>query len=222
MPTTNQPSAIVTEKKMLQALAVIAAEGGLVPAEFVKILRTDVRNSANPQRALNNFHRFISAGFSNTLLRDFNEHAVLRKIALEIFSQSQFLADVLVRNPELFSWLTSTNALKIVKSPSDYSVEASQAVAPFNRVDKKIDALKRFQRRELLRIGAKEILHEADVATTSRELSALADAVVETVVQIGYRQLCESAQTSIENTLAVIGLGKLGGEELNFSSDIDL
>lgn len=222
MPTTNQQSVSATEQKILQALAVIAAEGGLTPAEFIKVLQTDVRKSANPQRALNNFHRFISAGFSTSLLRDFNEHTVLRKIALEIFSQSQFLADVLVRNPELFSWLTSTNVLKIVKSPNDYSIEASQAVAPFNRVDKKIDALKRFQRRELLRIGAKEILHEADVATTSRELSALADAVVETVVQLGYRQLCESAQTKIENTLAVIGLGKLGGEELNFSSDIDL
>ena len=85
-----------------------------------------------------------------------------------------------------------------------------------------MDAVKRIHRREYLRIGAREILREAGVRTTTAELSALADAVIEAVLEIGYADLCQRTGADFRPTLAAVGLGKLGGQELNFSSDIDL
>src|SRR5262249_61040922 len=72
--------------------------------------------------------------------------------------------------------------------------------------------LRRFKRRHLLRIGARDLLGFAPVDTAGRELSHLADACV------------EAALRSLEPTLpfAVIGLGRLGGAELSYASDIDV
>src|SRR3990172_7604875 len=99
-------------------------------------------------------------------------------LALELFSQSQYLADILVRDPELFRWLTTSNALKVTKSRSEFINEALASLQLFTRLEKKLDSLKRFHRREMLRIGARDILKEGSVAAITAELSGLAHAVV--------------------------------------------
>ena len=211
-----------TEEELYVAVGALVANAALSPTLVLKKLRADVRTTANSRRALTNFHRFLMSGFSSSWLRDFTEHQLLQQILLELFSQSQFLADILVRNPELFRWLTSSNVLQVTKTDTRYREEVAEAIGLFQRTEKKLDSLKRFQRRELLRIGARQILKEADVATTSAELSALADSIIGAVLGLAYTHVAESAQVAAQEELAVIGLGKLGGGELNFSSDIDL
>lgn len=206
----------------LESFEALLLNAGIKPGPFLKTLKADLARTPDPLRAANNLHRFLSAGFSSALLHDFRRHAVLRQIALELFSQSQYLADILVRDPELFHWLTASSALKVSRSRTDLLQEAFAAVQLFSRQERKLDALKRFHRREMLRIGARDILKEADVVTVTAELSDLADAIVETVIQIGMQDLSARTGAQFRNTLAVIGLGKLGGRELNFSSDIDL
>lgn len=211
-----------TESSVLHSIEQMAVEAGLSSKEYLRVLRSDLLKSPDPRRSLNNFHRFLSSGFTASLLRDFHRHRALQQLALQLFGQSQYLSDILVRDPELFRWLTTTDALHRTKSAIDYRHEAEGAIALFTRTEKKLDALKRLQRRELLRIGAREILQEADVSITSAELAALAESIVSAVVGLAERHLVEGYNGSFESTFAVIGLGKLGGEELNFSSDIDL
>jgi len=195
---------------------------GITPRPFLKALKADLVRTPDPLRAANNLHRFLSTGFSSAVLHDFQRHPVLRQVALELFAQSQYLADILVRDPELFHWLTASPALKVSKAPSEFLQEALSSVQLFSRQERKLDALKRFHRREMLRIGARDILKEAHVVTVTAELSDLADAIVETIVRIGIQELSVRSGAQFRNTLVVIGLGKLGGRELNFSSDIDL
>ena len=218
----SKGTAATTDADILRAIGALAADAGLPPSIAIKTLKSDLRSTAHPRRALTNFHRFLHTGFSSSWLRDFQDHRLLQQILLELFAQSQFLADILVRNPELFRWLTSSAVLKTTKSTDDYRAEAAEAMGLFQRMEKKLDSLKRFQRRELLRIGARQILREADVATTSEELSAMADSIIEAVLSLAYDHVSESTQGATQRELAVIGLGKLGGGELNFSSDIDL
>ncbi|MBI3110835.1 MAG: hypothetical protein HYZ01_04590 [Ignavibacteriales bacterium] len=223
MPAANEARELLsTEESLFIAIGGMAAQAGISPRALLKQLRPVVRGTPDPTRGLNNLHRFLAAGFSSTILRDFHLHPMLLDVALQLFSQSQFLADILVRNPELFSWLTASPALKVRKTPQDFAAEAGDAARLFNRLERKLDSLKRFQRRELLRIGARHILNEADIAVTSAELAALADGIIDAVLRLGHLHLAETTQVQTDHTLAVIGLGKLGGAELNFSSDIDL
>ena len=74
------------------------------------------------------------------------------------------------------------------------------------------EGLRRFKRRELLRIASRDLLGLAPLETTERELTALADATL------------EAALWSLEPSLpfAIIGLGRLGGAELSYASDVDV
>lgn len=111
----------------------------------------------------------------------------------------------------------------MTKTPEGFLTEARKSTEPFDRTEKKLDSLKRFHRREMLRIGARDILREAHIMTITIELSSLADSIIESVLSIGREDLKRTAGIfPTENPLAVVGLGKLGGNELNFSSDIDL
>jgi glutamate-ammonia-ligase adenylyltransferase len=206
----------------LHDLEVLAADAGVSPSVFLETLRSLLRRVPDPARALNNLDRFLRSGFATAVIRDFAAQRVLLEIALELFAQSQFLADILVRDPELFRWLTTTSALSTQKGRATYVEEAKQASELFQRTERKLDSLKRYHRRELLHLGAREILEKARMPEITAELSWLADAIVEAVLGIALHQMELRTGVRFESQFAVIGLGKLGGEELNFSSDIDL
>jgi glutamate-ammonia-ligase adenylyltransferase len=77
-------------------------------------------------------------------------------------------------------------------------------------------------RRELVRIGGRDLVGAATVDDTVRELSVLAEAIVEVAVAMTRRRLEREWKAPVDGPFAVLGMGKLGGEELNYSSDIDL
>ncbi len=82
-------------------------------------------------------------------------------------------------------------------------------------------ALRRYHRRELVRIGGRDLVGLATVDETMRELTALAEALIEAALGcIRARLLPEWNAEDLG--FAVLGMGKLGGGELNYSSDIDL
>ncbi|MEK7839262.1 MAG: glutamate-ammonia-ligase adenylyltransferase, partial [candidate division NC10 bacterium] len=109
----------------------------------------------------------------------------------------------------------------------DLEEELRQSTAAFSRAEARWNTLRRFKYRQLLRIGCRDILGDADLTVTTEELSRLADVCLETA-----RRWAEGALEPLYGVpvgpdgartgLAVIGMGKLGGDELNYSSDIDL
>jgi len=222
-PSLEKPQTTenVLEAK-LHSLEAEIVSAGLAPAECMPTFQKYLLATPDPERALNNLLRYIASGFTSSILRGFYENPVLLKIALTLFSHSQYLADILVRNPELFHWLTATTALTDARTQEDFNRDALSAIAPFERIEKKLDALKRYQRREILKISTRDILKEADLATITSELSWLADSVIAAVVEIGVGDLNRRLAGDVPSTFSVVGLGKLGGAELNFSSDIDL
>lgn len=87
--------------------------------------------------------------------------------------------------------------------------------------------LRRVRRREMLRIISREALALAPVAVTAREMSALAEAAVGEALAWAWARMCASHGEPLgtggePNRACVLGLGKLGGSELNLSSDVDL
>ena len=81
----------------------------------------------------------------------------------------------------------------------------------------KLDALRRYQRTELLRIGVCDAFGLLDFRAATVQLSLLADGMIEACLQL----VAADLQISPDG-FAVLAMGKLGGEELNYSSDIDL
>jgi [glutamine synthetase] adenylyltransferase / [glutamine synthetase]-adenylyl-L-tyrosine phosphorylase len=131
------------------------------------------------------------------------------------FEDSPFLADLLARHPEYLDWLVDEIKTNRKKTRGEFLGSALRAA------ESGLPGLHRFQMREILRIGARDLSGEVAMRDVTNELSWLADAVIQTVLDYASRELDERFGPG-EAPFAVIGVGKLGGEELNFSSDIDI
>jgi glutamate-ammonia-ligase adenylyltransferase len=88
-------------------------------------------------------------------------------------------------------------------------------------------ALRRFKRRETLRIAYGDIIREQSLKVVTKQISFLADAIVEAALRAAGRKLFNQRGTPLgpegrPARFTVLGMGKLGGLELNYSSDIDL
>ncbi len=174
-------------------------------------------NTASADRALLNLERLVAgahdpAGFLDSLLA---EPGLLETLTV-LFAGSQFLSDIVLRHPAYLELLRNRRSLAQPKSPGQFAAEALELMA-FTPDSDLLPALRRWQRREFLRIGACDLLGLLDLPTVTRQLSRLADALVEACLEVAATQ----AGVRPEG-LAVFALGKLGGEELNYSSDIDL
>ncbi|HSR52829.1 MAG TPA: DUF294 nucleotidyltransferase-like domain-containing protein [Acidobacteriota bacterium] len=127
------------------------------------------------------------------------------------------MTQTFVRSPQYVYWLLEKGDLDQPQDRAYFRREAEEAVRPFEHIPAALDALRRFRRRENLRIAAQEVLEMVDLPQSMAQISALADAVLEEAFKLAARDVGLSSPR-----FAVLAMGKLGGSELNFSSDIDL
>lgn len=173
-------------------------------------------NSADPDGALVDLERLTekaAPGFLGTLDKDPRALEIL----ITVFSGSRFLTEILIRNPDAVRLFHERKSLSRLKTVEQYRHEAEVAAAGTTAGTGQREALRRYQRVELVRIGTNDLLNLFDLQTITRQLSNLADGLVAASLQLAVQQ----AGVSGEGFL-VLAFGKLGGEELNYSSDIDL
>ena len=191
--------------------------------DFSRVFTTALRASPDPDMALANFLRFLEVTVSSaSLFTDLLQYPLLLDVLMTVFGNSRYFSDILVRDPSLFRWLTASPVLHepVTRRPLDDEIE--RVLSAFVTPERRLDAIRRMFRRELLRIGVQDTLALADLRPITGQLSLLADAVIAAVVRIAFDQVTEKLHTIPQTGFAVIGLGKLGGNELNYSSDVDL
>ncbi len=194
-------------------------------AEGLPSLLIALSSVATPDRALVSFERFVQSADNPTeLLRYLSGNPRGFEILFTLFTGSQFLTEILLRHPKYFEQLIDHRRLAQPKEMVQLQQEAQTVINPFIENDQKpadaapaLDALRRFQRRELLRIGTCDLLGLLDLLTVTTQLSHLADTLVEACITLAAHQ----TQTD-PHGFTVIAMGKLGGGEINYSSDIDL
>jgi len=192
-------------------------------ADFTSALLRALKSSTDPDLALTGFLRFVGTALGGAaLFNDILQYPAYGDLLFTLFGSSQYFTDVLVREPALFRWLTSSAALTTPVSEAYLRGEIDRILEMFRRPDKQLDALKRLHRRELLRIGAQDMLGSADLPSATAQLSVLAGAVVDAALSISVDQIAGSGLEKRREPFCVIGLGKFGGNELNYSSDIDI
>lgn len=179
----------------------------------------------DPGMALTNLERFISGcaepDQTLALLAASDRTA---EIALQLFSTSQYLSELLIREPSLLDWLRAGAERR---DPGALLNELWQSLRETTDENDERLALRRFRQRELLRIGYTDIVRSLPLELITLDLSVLADVCVEGACRLA-RARAESkygAPASPDGTpgkFVVLALGKLGGQELNYSSDIDL
>jgi glutamate-ammonia-ligase adenylyltransferase len=200
-----------------------------LPEELFSLLPTILGQVPDPDTALNNLERFIpSAG--QRVLDGLQRTPVLLHYLLAFFSYSRYLTETLVRQPELILWIEREKFLTRLKSREDLLEGLARFEATALDSDPAL-TLARFKRREYLRIALKDILRLADLTEITLELSVLSDVLVEKALRnagkelerrFGWPHTTDAQGRPVRARFSVVSLGKLGGNELNYSSDIDL
>ncbi|MFO7525857.1 MAG: hypothetical protein R6W68_10410 [Ignavibacteriaceae bacterium] len=145
------------------------------------------------------------------------------EVLVNLASNSNYLADILVRNPEYFFIITNPDKLKTPLNEQEYFNLISDSVNRFKTYEGKVNALRNLKRRELLRIGIADIYLKGNLERITTELSLLAKSITAVLFDLCYEQILDKhIIKNVSNKYCLIALGKLGGGELNYSSDIDL
>jgi glutamate-ammonia-ligase adenylyltransferase len=193
-----------------------------------KYLKDAACATPDPDRALNNLSSFIKQNPS----REDDLEANIRSVSL-LFSFSQFMANYCISNADvLFDVLRGLDppqdkealfsSLKELLGEKDGASPLPRGSLRQPSSDMCMNLVREFKMRETLRITLRDILKKIDVVEVMYELSALADVVLENSLSVVRRSMREKYGAPAADAFSVIALGKLGGEELNFSSDVDL
>jgi glutamate-ammonia-ligase adenylyltransferase len=178
--------------------------------------------SADPDRALMNFERLVAALPNPGMFYHYLQEAPDRMdLLVKVFAHSQALSETLARNATYFHFLIAPETLKAPREKNWLTAELARLLLPARVPSEKYDVVRRFRRRETLRIGVRDLTGLATVDETTRELSNLADVCLNAVYEIARAKL-QGELKADDPRFAVIGMGKLGGQELNYSSDVDV
>ncbi|MCI0483750.1 MAG: bifunctional [glutamate--ammonia ligase]-adenylyl-L-tyrosine phosphorylase/[glutamate--ammonia-ligase] adenylyltransferase [candidate division NC10 bacterium] len=185
--------------------------------------------SPDPDRALDGFESVASAPGSvlSSLLRD--ERAL--GILVTAFALSPYFTTLLVRDPQILRWLFCEGGINTHRGEADHRAALQAFAEPIQDLADLRSKLRRFKQREVLRIGLRDLGGMAPFPEVAQEVSDLASACLELAYRYCYTTLsaesgrppAREARKGVEpRGFVVLGMGKLGGRELNFSSDIDL
>ena len=195
-------------------------------ATVCDILTEQLPRSSDPDMALNNLERFVSAARSPLSLGSlFERDRESLPILLQIFSTSQHFSDLLIRDPHGYDLLRMTEGQPVTREM--LVAELASEVDALDDAAAAMTALRRFKRRETLRISYGDLIRNQRLETVTSQISYLADAIVEGALRFARRQLEQKRGRPLladgrTARFVALAMGKLGGIELNYSSDIDL
>ncbi|NOZ39561.1 MAG: bifunctional [glutamate--ammonia ligase]-adenylyl-L-tyrosine phosphorylase/[glutamate--ammonia-ligase] adenylyltransferase [Planctomycetes bacterium] len=181
---------------------------------------------ADPDMALNNLERFLLSSrslLSAAALFERDERSLPN--LLLIFSSSQHLSDQLCSDAESHDLLRMTEGRPVAREL--LVEELIESVRELSNEQDVLAVLRRFKRRETLRIAYGDIVEGLPVDQITRQISYVADAIVAGALEFAERSVWEkyhppSGKEFVPPSFVVLAMGKLGGLELNYSSDIDL
>ncbi len=178
-----------------------------------------------PNAAVENLVKFLEASRArDAYLNLFRSHEKILELFLILFGSGEYLSNTLVKQPGLVDVLMNLEAIYRYKPPGKISKDLKKNLRGLNSVDAVKNALRRFKQSEEVRIGLRFLIKESDLTGTLEDLSDLAEVYLKCVTELAYEELVKQSggAAPLPRDLAVFGLGKLGGSELNFGSDLDI
>ena len=182
-----------------------------------------VADAADPDLAVRALERLLDAADDrDALLAALHTDPALRARLVAVLGASATLGDHLARHPG--DW----RALAVPDSPTEgatgftagqLTATVQEAVAPYGASSAAVDALRVAYRRQLLGVAARDLTGSLSLEQVGRVLADLAGAALEVALSIARAQLPAGGAPC---RLAVIGMGKCGGAELNYVSDVDV
>ncbi|HVW11497.1 MAG TPA: hypothetical protein VHC90_23085 [Bryobacteraceae bacterium] len=223
MPDLTAPNLLeeIEFRDVQRATSAVAALERL-PRDVFRVVQALLHSLPNRDDAVHYLKRLITE--APDAAEAISGNLIALRYAMHVFSWSRFLSESVINHPEWLMEIADARDLHRGFLAEDYedALERSLGAATPRPVD-----LAMFRRRQLLRIVLRDVMRYADLSETAEDLSNLADAILNVTWRAVRRELTQERGTPVDESgkapeFSVIALGKLGGRELNYSSDIDL
>ncbi|MFM8413449.1 MAG: bifunctional [glutamate--ammonia ligase]-adenylyl-L-tyrosine phosphorylase/[glutamate--ammonia-ligase] adenylyltransferase, partial [Planctomycetota bacterium] len=211
--------------RVLAGLAALGLTFDLVEA-ICRRLATLLPAVSDPDRVLVALARFVAAvrsPLSTATLFERDPESL--RVLLGIFSASPHLAEIVIADPEAWEEVRVGRGRPEKKEALAAALAAE--IGGSDDPDTVLAALRRFRRRQLLRVAYGDVVEGQRLETVVGQISHVADCLVEAALATAVRSV--ERQRGVPRgpdgrpaTIAALALGKLGGGELNYSSDVDL
>jgi glutamate-ammonia-ligase adenylyltransferase len=198
-------------------------------ASIAPRLLREIGQTPDPDSTLVNLEKVSdSLGGKGVLWELFSFNPPSMKLYVELCASSPFLSGILISNPGMIDELM--DSLVLNKLPTRESLRTTMAEVARGAVD--LDPiLQSFKNTQQLRVGVRDILGKDDIRSTMGALSDIAETCLERITITEYEKLTEKLGEPTLGSgpragepceLAILALGKLGGRELNYRSDLDV
>lgn len=188
----------------------------------------EASKSPDPDMSLANLDRFLNAvGAKGSFYSLLIENPKMVRFLAALFGTSDFLSQFLIGHPELLDTLLRSDTMTPVKGKEELRVELMSVLDAAEGYEEVLDGIRRFRNIELIRIGINDIAEEIGLMEVCGQLTSLAELSIDVALRMSEKEVMSRygapfLSDGSEAAISVIGMGKLGGGEMNYSSDLDL
>ena len=196
-------------------------------------LMEELLDSPNPDQALNNLEAFLHGiQARNSYFSLLVENPAIVKLLIALFGSSQLLSRIFIQRPELLDTMVSRPYAVDCKDRQQLREELAGQLALAEDYELKLDGLRRFRNEEFLRIALNDLHGHMLQGEGTQQLSWLAEVCLEQACSMAREELAvrfgaayshdPNSGETVETAFSIVGMGKLGGLELNYHSDLDI
>jgi len=190
-------------------------------ADVAPLVLRAASRTPDPDASLLNFERFCGLiGSHGALYSVLAEKPKVIEMLVRVAGCSASLSSILVAHSEYFDMLMDPGLMTTVRSVEKLTGELAVRLGEVADTAGRMAVISRFRRRELLRVGVRDLMGDAEIETTLHELTAIAEVCLQAVLSTVSGAVAGRPVEALP--FAVLGMGKLAGRELHYSSDLDV
>ena len=199
--------------------------------KIAPLVLQEIFASPDPDMALANMERFLCAvGSRSSFFALLAENREILKVMVSLFGMSEFLSKIFIGHPELLDSMVSRTYATSFKEREVMANDLAALLDQAEDFEERLDALRRFRHEEFLRIGMNDIYGKMGQTEIATQLTNLADVCLiaahrlarQELARFGTPEYFDADGTIREAGFAIVAMGKMGGMELNYHSDLDI
>ncbi len=208
----------------------LSSRGHRLREEIAPLLFQEITASPDPDMALANVEKLLVAvGPRVSFYALLAENRPVMRLLVSLFGMSEFLSKFFILNPVLLDTMVSRSFVPI-KTADEMHAELAAFLAEAEDLEDQLDVLRRYRHEEFLRIGMHDIYGRLDQSGIAGQLTILAEVCLAAASRIAVAELSRFGQPLYLDVsgaerpagFAILAMGKLGGRELNYHSDLDI
>ena len=193
-------------------------------------LLREIFASPDPDMALTNLERFLAViGTRSSYYALLAENRETMKLLVSLFGMSEFLSKILIGHPELLDSMVASSYASTVKRKDEMAADLAVLMEQCDYFEDQLNVLRRYRNEEFLRIGLNDIHGRMGQSEITSQLTLVSEACLDDAYRLAVQELSRFGKPMFtldggtrEASLAIVGMGKMGGGDLNYHSDLDI